>query len=133
MGKQMGDTTSNTTTTGNPPFLWVAPSKQRDTIGILSVCFTTMIICVWNTVHFNIPTTRHGPIRRFLLRVLWMFIALIAPEVLFYFATCERVDAGALLKGAMEYLPSQQLSKPGKLARAFNRILGRAKAGDVSP
>jgi len=129
----MENTTSDTTTAGNPPFLWVAPSKQRDTIGILYFCFTTMIICVWSTVHFNIPTTRHSPIRRFLLRVFWMLIALIAPEVLFYFATCERVDAGVLVKGAMEYLPSQQLSKPGKLERAFNHILGRAKAEDVSP
>jgi len=125
MGRQMENTTINTTTTGNPLFLWVAPSKQWDTIGILYFCFTTgMIICVWSTVHFNIPITCHSPVHHFLLHVLCMLAALIALEALFYCTTNEQIDASALVRGAMEYLLSQQLSKPGKLVCAFtaNRV-----------
>ena len=105
---------------------------QRDTIGIISFCFSTMIICVWSTVHFNIPATRHSPTRHFLLRIPWMLISLIAPELILFFAINERFNASILVKEGMRYLPTRQLPKPGKLARAFNYILGRTGSDHVS-
>ena|SRR6266404_112737 len=116
----------------NPPFLWVGGPRQRDTMGILSFCFSTMIISVWSTVHFNIPATRHSPTRHILFRIFWTLIALIAPELLLFFAINERFNAGILMNEAVEYLPSRKLPKPGKLTRAFNYILGRTRSEDVS-
>jgi hypothetical protein len=129
--KQMEIPTTNTTTPSNPPYLWIGQPKQRTTFGILSFCFTTLIICVWSTLHFNIPTKRHTATRRFVLQVSWMVIALLAPEFLLYLAINERIRAGTLLKKALEFHP--HLAKPpGMLARMDNYIRGRAKSKDVS-
>jgi hypothetical protein len=126
----MENPTTNTTTPSNPSYLWVGEPKQRTTFGILSFCFTTLIICVWSTLHFNIPNKRHTAIRRFFLQVSWMVIALLAPELLLYLALNERIRAGALVKKVLKFHP--QLAKPGMLTRTYNYIRGRAKSKDVS-
>jgi hypothetical protein len=91
-----------------------------------------MIICVWSTVHFNIPIIRHSLAFNLFLRVGWMLISLIAPEALFFAAINERIDAGVLVKNAVKCLPSEELANPGMLARAYNYSLGRARSKDVS-
>jgi hypothetical protein len=128
----MDENARNSTTPSDPPFLWVGEPNQRTTFGILSLCFSTLVICVWSTVHLNIPTTRYSPTRRFFVQVLCMLIALVAPEVLFFLAMVQRMSASILVKEAVECLPSRYLAKPGILARAYNYILGRAKSGHVS-
>lgn len=128
MYKQMENRETNTSS----PYLWVEGPTQRNTFGIFSFCFSTMIICMWNTLHFDIPTTRHSRPYRFFLRVSWMLVALLAPEALLCAAIHQRIDAATLAKEAFQYLPHQQLDKPGMFAYAFNYILGRAKPGDVS-
>ena len=123
---------SNATTHENPPFMWKSEPKTRGTFGILSLCLSTMIICVWTAVHSNIPTIRYRPVHRFFHRLFWMLIALIAPEALLCFAINQRMDAGVLEKKAMKYLPSRQLPKRGNLASVCDRIFGRATLEDVS-
>ena len=102
---------SNATTAENPPFAWVEEPNERGTFGVLSFCFSTMIICVWNTLHFNIPTTRYRRTHRIFLRVFWMFIALLAPEVVLYIAINQRIDASSLAKQAKKYLRTARLAK----------------------
>jgi hypothetical protein len=128
----MGGPASNTTTPSQPAYSWVEEPKQRGTFGILSLCLTTMIICVWSAVHMDIPHTRHSSTRRFLIRVGWMLIALIAPEALLYLAINQRIQAHTLEKRAAKYLQSQPMAKPGMLARGLNYILRRAKPDSVS-
>jgi hypothetical protein len=123
---------SNTTTPSHPAYSWVENPRQRDTFGILSFSLTTMIICVWSAVHLDIPNTRHSPTRHFLTRLVWMLIALIAPEVLLFLAINQRIQAHALGKKAAKYLQSQPRAKPGMLARGFNYILRRAEPDGVS-
>ena len=123
----MENTTANTTTPSNPPYLWIGDHKQRTTFGILSFCFSTLIVCVWSTLHFNTPTSRYTAARRVFVQVSWMLFALLAPEVLLYLAVNERINAGALLKGVLKHHP--HLAKPGMLARMYNYFFGRA---DVS-
>ncbi|SRR5258706_1651019 len=127
----MGNRETNATTAGSP-YLWVEGPKQRNTFGIFSFCFSTMIICMWSTLHFDIPTTRHSRTYRFFLRVSWMLVALLAPEAMLCAAIHQRIDAATVAKEAIRYLPHQQLTKPGMIACAFNYILGRAKRRDVS-
>jgi hypothetical protein len=128
----MDETSQNTTTPSDPPFLWVEEPKQRSTFGIFSLCFSTLIVCVWSTVHLNIPTARCSSTRRFFVQVFWMLIALLAPEVLLFLAMNQRIRASALVKEAVECLPSRYLAKPGILARVYSYVLGRAKSGHVS-
>ena len=126
----MENPTTNTTTPSNPPYLWIGEPNQRTTFGILSFCFSTLIICVWSTLHFNIPIRRHTATRRVFIHVSWMVFALLAPEVLLYLAVNERIMAGALLKRVLKLHPD--LEKPGMLARMYNYFGGRGKSKDVS-
>lgn len=81
-----------------------------------------MIICVWSTLHFNIPTRRYTSTRRFFLEIAWMLLALLAPEVLLYLAINERINAGLLLKRALQFHP--HLAKPGMVTRLYAYIRG---------
>ena len=108
----------------------MAEPKQRGTFGITSLCFSTLIICIWSTLHFNVPAKRYTATRRFFIQVSWMFIALIAPEVLFFLAINERIMAGVLLKKVLKFHP--HLAKPGMFTRMYNWIRGRAEPKDVS-
>ena len=124
----MENPTNNTTTPSNPPYLWIGEPKQRTTFGILSFCFSTLIICVWSTLHFNIPPRRHTVTSGVFLQLL--VFAFLAPEALLYFAVNERIRAGILLKRAFKLHP--HLAKPGLLARMYNYFCGRAKSKHVS-
>src|SRR5260221_11445538 len=113
----MDNLPTNTTTPGNPPYLWVGESNQRSTFAILSFCSSTMIICVWSTLHFNIPARHFTSTRRFFFELGWVLFALLAPEVLLYFAINERIEAGILLKKALKFHP--HLAKPGMVTRIY--------------
>src|SRR5258706_14385837 len=101
----MKNSATNTTTLSNPPYNWVGEPKQRGTFGIISLCFSTLMICIWNTVHFNIPIRRYTVTRRFFLQVSWMFLALLAPEVLLYLAIIEKLTAQTLLEKTLKFHP----------------------------
>jgi len=115
----------NTSTHDRPSFLWVEEPKRRGTFGILSLCFSTLVICVWSTLHFDIPTIRHSRTRRCFLQIRWTVFALFAPEALLYSAILERIGAEALVKAAEEHFQDR---KPGMFTRAYNYIFRRAKA-----
>jgi hypothetical protein len=120
----------SSTTLSTPSLLWVEEPKQRGTFGILSLCFSTLVICVWSTLHFNIPPRRHSATHRFLLQVFWMLIALLAPEFLLYIAITQRANAGILVKESTKYFPSRPTSKPR--TRTSNHVLGQGSPEDVS-
>ncbi len=126
----MENSATNTTIPSNPPYKWVTESKQRSTFGIISVCASTLIICIWSTLHFNVPIRRYTVTRRFFLQVSWMFIALLAPEALLFLAINERITASILLKKVLKVHP--HLAKPGMFARVDSWIRGRAESKDVS-
>ena len=126
----MDNPATNTTTPSNPPYKWVGESKQRSTFSIISLCFSTLIICIWSTLHFNIPAKRYTATRRFFIQVSWMILALLAPEILLYLAMHEWIKANALLKKVHMFHP--HLAKPGLFTRVYNWIRGRAEPTDVS-
>ena len=126
----MDDLPSNTTTPSNHPSLWMGEPTQRGTYGIILFCFSTLTICIWSTIHFNIPIKRYTDTRRFFLQVSWMTLALLAPEFLLYLAITERITAGILLKKVLGFHP--YLAKPGMLARVYSYICGLGKSKEVS-
>jgi len=126
----MENPATNSTTPGNPQYLWKGEPEQRGTSGILVICISTLVICVWSTLHFNIPTPRRTPTRRFFTQVLWMVIALIAPELLLLFAIFERTNAAILVKKTLASHP--ELDKPGMLTCIDNYIRELANVRDVS-
>ena len=126
----MENPATNTTAPNNPPYRWEGEPKQRGTYGIITLCFSTLIICIWSTLHFNIPTRRYTVTRRVFLQVSWMIFALLAPEVLLFLAISERAVASALLKKVLKFHP--HLAKPRTFTRIYNWIRGRAEPKDVS-
>ena len=116
----MENSAANTTTPSNPPYSWVEEPKQRGSFGILSLCLSTLIICIWRTLHFNIPTRRYSTINRFSQHVRRMIGALLAPEYLLFLAMNERVNAGVLLKNVLQ--SHKDLAEPGVCARVSNWI-----------
>ena len=126
----MNNTATNTTSPTNPPYVWEGEPKKRGTYGIISFCFSTLIICIWSTLHFNIPIRRYTATRRLFVQVFWMFIALLAPELLLFLAINEMVTARNLLKKVLKFHP--HLAKPGMLASMYNWIRGRAESKEVS-
>jgi hypothetical protein len=126
----MEDSATNATTASDPPYLWMGGPKQRGILGILWFCSSTLIVCIWSTLHFSIPTRRYTITRRFFLQVPWMVLAFLAPEVLLFLAINEWITAGVLLKKVLKFHP--QLARPGMLAHMYNWIRGRAKSKDVS-
>ena len=128
--KQMEHPATNTTTPSHPPYRWMGEPKQRGTYGIITLCFSTLIICIWSTIHFEIPTRRYTATRRVFFQVAWMIFALLAPEVLLFLAIDERIMAGILLQKVQKSHP--HLAKPGMFTRMYNWIRGRAESKDVS-
>jgi len=119
-----------TTTPSKPPYLWVPEPKQQGTFGITSLCLSTLVICIWSTLHFNVPTKHHSDTRHFFFQVLWMIIALLAPELLLFLAINERIIVSILLKKVLDLHP--HLYKPGMLAGVYSWIRGGAKWRDMS-
>src|SRR5258706_13452327 len=126
----MENSATNATIRSNPPYRWMGEPNQRGTFGIVSFCSTTLIICIWSTLHFSIPTRRYTATRRFFLHVSWMVLALLAPELLLFLAINERTNASILVKKALEFHP--RLAKPGTLSGMYNWISGRAESEGVS-
>ena len=57
--------------------------RENQSSGVLlniSLCFSTLIICIWSTVHFNIPVKRYTVTRCCFTQMSWMFIALLTPR-----------------------------------------------------
>ena len=123
----MDNPATNTTTPGSPPYLWEAEPTRRGTFGIISFCLSTLLICIWSTLHFNIPIRRYTATRRFFLQLFWMILALLAPELLLFLAINERISAGILLKKVLGFHP--HLAEPGMFDRY---IPGRAESTNVS-
>jgi hypothetical protein len=43
---------------------WVSSPGERGTYNILSDCILTLVLCVWTSVHLNIPKTSHHESRK---------------------------------------------------------------------
>ena len=62
---------------------WQPSCYTRGTFDILSTYIITMLLCVWTAVHLNVPRPR-SEWESTLRKVGWLFLALLAPEVVAY-------------------------------------------------
>jgi hypothetical protein len=72
---------------------WVAEPPYRGTWGILYSCTVTLGLCVYTAIHLNIPARDDTVITIWLRKLKWMFIALIAPEIVLYTAWAQWYEA----------------------------------------
>jgi hypothetical protein len=59
---------------------WKSEPNERGTFTILWTCILTLFLCVWSALHLNIPVKTTFKYRM-LRRTQWLFLALLAPEL----------------------------------------------------
>lgn len=65
---------------------WKASPITRGTFDILTICLTTLILCVWTAVHLNIASSEATRWANFGRKIGWLVLTLLAPEMVAYTA-----------------------------------------------
>ena len=76
---------------------WVSAPTTRGTFGLLVSCVLTLSLCLWSSLHLNIPhrddTWRILGFRK----AAWTLAALFAPEIIVFMAWYEYISAETLV------------------------------------
>ncbi|KAF9471545.1 hypothetical protein BDN70DRAFT_819844, partial [Pholiota conissans] len=70
---------------------------QRTVRDILISCFATIFACTWSAIHPNIPAPTDCWWTRFKRQVTTMICALVAPELITFWALEQRIAAGEIM------------------------------------
>ena len=70
-----------------------AGPAYRGTFDIAWSCLLTILACIYNAIHLNVPPHNTGKWMPLLRKVKWATIALFAPEIVLYTATTQLLDA----------------------------------------
>lgn len=97
---------------------------MRGTSSILYSCILTLFACVYTALHLNLPKRGAGFWGLVREKCIWVFISLIAPELVLYSACSQFIEARSLA----EFLSEKEAEKLGlapKVASGiFRRLLG---------
>lgn len=61
--------------------IWYPNSTVRGTWAIYQTCIVTIILCVWTTIHLNVPKPGERPSKQLWRRIRWSLLTVIAPEL----------------------------------------------------
>ena len=75
-----------------------AGPAYRGTFDIAWSCLLTILACIYNAIHLNVPPHNTGKWMLVLRKVKWATIALFAPEIVLYTATTQFLDAYKIKK-----------------------------------
>jgi hypothetical protein len=78
-------------------------SNCRTFFDILWGCLTTIFACTWVSVHPNLPIPRQSWFRLFRRRLRMMLIAVIAPEIMVFFAARQFFFARGFSKSKQQF------------------------------
>lgn len=87
---------------------WKSDCATRGTFDILSTCIITLLLCIWTAVHLNVPPPGQY-LKPILKKVGWLFLALLAPEMVAYTAWYQRQEALTIMRTVNE---SRSLPSP---------------------
>ncbi|PSS31930.1 hypothetical protein PHLCEN_2v2311 [Hermanssonia centrifuga] len=104
---------------------WEPEPTRRGTFNILSTCITTLAFCVWSSVHIDVVDNKRNA---FLQKLLWLFVGLLAPEILLIMAYSQRRLASKLTTEANEHFHfSEQKPPRDQESRSWERLKERAQ------
>ncbi|RPA78755.1 hypothetical protein BJ508DRAFT_416361 [Ascobolus immersus RN42] len=116
--------------------------NTRGTAGLIWTCLLTLILCIWTTVHPNVPGGKRKWYGWLWVRVSWMLMALFAPEVVLYMAYKQNIVARWITKEmpAVERAirKERETSAERRTRRERERVVKKAleahaEAEDTSP
>ncbi|KAL2071132.1 hypothetical protein VTL71DRAFT_12367 [Oculimacula yallundae] len=86
----------------NETIKWQPEPTFRGTFTIITTCAITLLLCVYSSVHLNLPAIVGDKTSNGLRRTGWIFCALFAPEYIIFTAQMQRARAKELSKEACE-------------------------------
>ncbi|GJE96390.1 hypothetical protein PsYK624_125860 [Phanerochaete sordida] len=99
---------------------WRPDPTFRGTWGIVSTCLSTLVICVWNAIHFNVP---HRDRKwSFVHKLPWLFVALFAPDAVIILAGDQLDDAMVISAAARRYSQKRRPSVRDNLSPAAESV-----------
>jgi len=93
---------------------FVASPEFRGTMSIIYSCIVTLIACIYTALHLNVPT-KSGLRHTLAYKGKWVFIGLIAPEIVLYLAISQFLEARDLIKELNALLDEKEGLKPRDL------------------
>lgn len=76
---------------------FVSSPEVRGTTDIVFSCVVTLIACIYTALHLNVPM-QSGLLYNLILKGKWVFIGLLAPELVLYLAISQFLQARSLVK-----------------------------------
>ena len=70
-----------------------AGPPYRGTLDVVWSCLLTILACIYNAIHLNVPRRNTGKWMLLLRKVKWATIALFAPEIVLYTAATQILGA----------------------------------------
>lgn len=93
-----------------PPVNWQSEPTTRGTWNVLSSSIMTLGLCLWTALHLNIPEYGRESNQKW-LKVGWLVLGLLAPEMVVYTAWAQQRAAVRLTK-AMKIHLREKLQPP---------------------
>lgn len=84
----------------NDTITWQPEPNVRGTFTILSTCIITLLLCVYSSVHLNLPAIDRSKTFIGLRRAAWVLCGLIAPEFIIFTAQGQHARAKQISKEA---------------------------------
>ncbi len=78
------------------PPLVSAPSL-RGTTSILYSCVVTLFACIYTAIHLNVPQRGSSAFQNLQVKLTWVLMALLAPEIVLYLAISQCSEARDLI------------------------------------
>ena len=73
------------------------PTDRRGTWSILSTCIITLTLCVYTSLHLNVPAHKSSATSTFLMKAKYVLFGLLAPELIVFNAWRQRTVATSLV------------------------------------
>jgi hypothetical protein len=75
---------------------WVKVSPERGTLDLLVTCLATLLLCVYSSLHPNLPMQLESNIKRQWRYFKWGLLGILGPELIVWTAWRQHVSARAL-------------------------------------
>jgi hypothetical protein len=81
---------------------------ELGTMSIIQSCVLTLVACIYTALHLNVPSKK-GLWNNLLVKIRWVLLALLAPEIVLYIAAVQFTQAVKL----RDLLNELRKKKPG--------------------